>query len=73
MPRYFFYLDGNVSARDVIGHDCADDQQARDDGNLIAHRLGTEKPEMIRKGNLISVRNERGDELFQIPLASTTV
>lgn len=73
MPRYFFHLDGDVPARDVIGHDCDDDEQAKRDGDFIAHRLGTEKPDMVREGNLVSVTNEDGDKLFQIPLASTTV
>lgn len=73
MPRYFFHLDGDVPARDVIGHDCNDDEQAKRDGDFIAHRLGTEKPDMVREGNLVSVTNEDGDKLLQIPLASTTV
>lgn len=73
MPRYFFHLDGDIPARDVIGHDCDNDEQARKDGDFIAHRLGTEKPDMVRDGNLVSVTNEDGDRLFQIPLASTTV
>jgi hypothetical protein len=28
---------------------------------------------MVREGNYISVTNGRGDEIFQIPLASTTI
>ena len=73
MPRYFFNLAGQFPARDLIGHACANDDEARDHGSFIAHRIGTEKPEMVREENFISVRNEAGDELFQIALASTTV
>jgi hypothetical protein len=72
MPRYFFHLDGPISARDKVGHVCTDDQQAKADGSFIAHRIGTEKPEMVQEGNAISVTNEQGERLFRIPLASTT-
>ncbi|MCA1451615.1 hypothetical protein I6F35_00115 [Bradyrhizobium sp. BRP22] len=72
MPRYFFHLTGQVEAHDLSGHACANDDEARDHGSFIAHRIGTEKPEMVREGNFISVRNEEDTELFQIPLASTT-
>jgi hypothetical protein len=73
MPKYFFHLAGDIPARDLLGHDCADDREAKEHGSFIAHRIGTEKPEMIREGNYISVRDGRDTELFQIPLASTTV
>ena len=73
MPKYFFHLAGQLPARDLIGHECANDDEAREHGNFIAHRIGTEKPGMIQEGNFISVVDEEGSELFQIPLASTTV
>lgn len=73
MPRYFFHLAGDIPAHDLLGHDCADDEEARQHGSFIAHRIGTEKPEMVREGNFISVANEQGDEIAEIPLASTTV
>jgi hypothetical protein len=73
MPRYFFHLAGDIPARDRIGHDCEDDENARSDGNFIAHRIGSERPEMIRKENYISVTNEDGREIARIALASTTV
>jgi hypothetical protein len=73
MPRYFFNLAGELPARDLIGHECANDDEARDHGNFIAHRIGTEKPGMIQEHNFISVVDEQGNEIFQIPLASTTV
>lgn len=73
MPRYYFNLSGQLPARDVVGQACANDQEARVHGDFIAHRIGTEKPEMVREGNFISVTNERGEQLFQLALASTTV
>jgi hypothetical protein len=71
MPKYFFHLAGDVPARDLLGHECANDKEAK--RNFIAHRIGTEKPSMVREGNYISVTNRQGDEIFQIPLASTTI
>ena len=73
MPKYFFHLAGDVPARDPLGHECANDKEAKDLGSFIAHRIGTEKPSMVREGNYISVTNGQGDEIFQIPLASTTI
>lgn len=73
MPRYFFNLAGQFPARDLIGHACADDDDAKAHGSFIAHRIGSEKPEMVREENFISVLNEAGEEIFQIALASTTV
>ncbi|QPF83658.1 hypothetical protein IC762_28780 [Bradyrhizobium genosp. L] len=73
MPKYFFHLAGDIPAHDVLGHQCADAREAEAHANFIAHRIGTEKPEMVRDGNCISVRDEADNELFQVPLASTTV
>jgi hypothetical protein len=71
--KYFFHLAGQVPAHDLLGHECANDNEAREHGSFIAHRIGTERPAMVREENFISVRNERDQELFQIPIASTTV
>jgi hypothetical protein len=73
MPRYFFHLAGELPAHDLLGHECANDSEAEEHGSFIAHRIGTEKPEMVRQGNCISVTNELGDEIFQVAIASTTV
>jgi hypothetical protein len=73
MPKYFFHLAGQLPARDLIGHECANDKEAKDHGSFIAHRIGTEKPGMVREENFISVTDERGKEIFQISLASATV
>jgi hypothetical protein len=71
MPKYFFHLSGHIPAHDVTGHECANDDQAKEHGSFIAHRIGTEKPEMVREGNLISVENQWSEEIARIPLAST--
>jgi hypothetical protein len=73
MPKYFFHLAGQLPAHDLLGHDCANDREAKDHGNFIAHRIGTEKPGMIREGNFISVTDELGNEIFRSPLASVMV
>jgi hypothetical protein len=72
MPKYFFHLAGDFPARDLLGHECVNDKEAKDHGSFIAHRIGTEKPSMVREGNYISVTNEQGDEIYQVALASTT-
>jgi hypothetical protein len=56
-----------------MGHECLNDEEAREHGSFIAHRVGTEKPDMIQGGNFISVTNETGEELFKIPIASTLI
>jgi hypothetical protein len=66
-------LAGQLPAHDLLGHDSANEGEARDHGSFIAHRIGTEKPGMVREGNYISVTNEEGKAIFEIPLASTTV
>jgi hypothetical protein len=73
MPKFFFHLIGDLTAHDLLGHECATMEEARDRGNLLAHRIGTDKPGLIRDGNYIAVADHGGNELFQIPLASTTV
>jgi hypothetical protein len=73
MPKYFFHLAGQLPAHDLLGHDCANDREAKDHGDFIAHRIGTEKPGMIREGNFISVTDELGNEIFRSPLASVMV
>jgi hypothetical protein len=70
MPRYFFHLAGWLPANDLIGHECINDEEAREHGSFIAHRVGTEKPDMVREENFILVTNEAGEELFKIPIAS---
>ena len=73
MPKYFFHLAGNVPAHDILGHECANDEEAQDHGNFIAHRIGTQRPEMVREENSICVVNEAGELIADIPLASMTV
>ena len=70
MPIYFFHLLGDVPARDLIGHDCAGDGEAQKHGRLLAHNVGTDRPDMVREGNFISVVDASDRELFRIPLSS---
>jgi hypothetical protein len=72
MPKYFFNLAGDLPAHDLIGHDCASEREAREHASFIAHRIGTEKPGMVREGNFISVVDAGGREIHKAPLASTT-
>jgi hypothetical protein len=71
MPTYFFHLAGQIPAHDMRGHECTNDEEAKEHGSFIAHRIGTEKPAMIREGNFVSVENEDSEEIAKIPLAST--
>jgi hypothetical protein len=73
MPNYFFHLAGQIPAHDMLGHECANDEEARDHGTFIAHRIGTERPEMVREENSIRVVNDGGELVADIPLASTTL
>jgi hypothetical protein len=73
MPKYFFHLSGQIPAHDRTGHQCTNDAEAKEHGSFIAHRIGTEKPEMVQEGNFISVANEQSEEIARIPLASTVV
>ena len=73
MPKYFFHLAGELPAHDLLGHECETDKEAKKHGSFIAHRIGTEKPGMVREGNFILVVNQQGKEIAQVPLASTNV
>ena len=71
MERYYFDLAGDYAASDIVGHECASIEEAKEHGRFIAHRIGTEKPEMVRPGNFVSVRDEGGFELYRAPITST--
>jgi hypothetical protein len=65
MPKYFFHLAGQIPAHDLIGQECANESEAKDHGTFIAHRIGTEKPEMVREENFISVRDTAIERFFE--------
>jgi hypothetical protein len=71
MGTFYFDLIGDFAARDVIGHDCASQNEAKEHGRFIAHRIGTEKPQMIREGNYIRVRDGGGYEIYRALISST--
>jgi hypothetical protein len=70
MPKYFFHLLGDVPAHDLIGHECADDKEAEKYRKILAHTVGTDRPDMVRESNYISVVDSSDRELFKIPLSS---
>jgi hypothetical protein len=53
MKRFYFDFIGEVPARDFLGHECS----ARRD-SFIAHRIETEHPHFIQRGNGVAVREE---------------
>jgi len=71
MKRFFFDLWGELSARDVRGHLCSSQREAREHAKFIAQRIGTERPEFVRLGNCIKVRGERGEVVFTAPIMTT--
>ena len=70
MPKYFFHLLGDVPVHDLIGHECADDKEAEKYGKMLAHNVGTDRPDMVRESNNISVVDSSDRVLFKIPLSS---
>jgi hypothetical protein len=68
MRRFFFDLAGDLSAHDFMGHDCASKMEAKRHASFIANRIGTERPSFARPGNYISVRDDRGTEIFKAPI-----
>jgi len=71
MPKHFFHLAIQIPARDLLGHECADDTKAQDRGIFIDHRNRTEKPEMIREGNSIAATDALDMDILRSPLAPT--
>jgi hypothetical protein len=71
MKRFFFDLIGELPARDVLGHECSSNKEARQHAHLIARRVGTEHPSFAKGGNRVAVRDERGTKIFEAPITST--
>jgi uncharacterized protein DUF6894 len=71
MKRFYFDLVGEVPARDFLGHDCSSRREARKHASFIAHRIGTEHPHFVRRGNGVAVREEGGASFYQAPIALT--
>jgi hypothetical protein len=72
MRKFFFDLAGELPAHDVLGHECRSCKEAKDHAQFIAHCIGTEGPSFAKPGNYISVRGERGIEIFEAPIKSTS-
>ena len=73
MSKYFFHLAGIMPAHDPVDYERENDEEARDHGSLNAHRIGTEKPEMVREENSIWVVNKADHQIATVPLASMIV
>jgi hypothetical protein len=71
MKRYYFDLIGEVPARDVLGHECSSQMEAREHASFIAHRIGNEHPHFVKSGNQIAVREEGGAAFYRAPIALT--
>jgi hypothetical protein len=70
MDQFYFDLVGDFAANDFVGHRCASEDEAREHCRFIAQRIGTEKPEMARRGYYISVRDKAGHEIYRAPITS---
>jgi hypothetical protein len=46
-------------------------KEAKQHPAFVAHRIGTEHHSFAKPGNRISVRNEKGLEIFAVPITST--
>jgi hypothetical protein len=57
---YYFHLRGEIEAQDAHGQECKDDDGDRGHADFIAHRIGTERPDMVRPGNSIVAVNAYG-------------
>ena len=71
MKRFYFDLVGEVPARDFLGHECSSRREARKHASFIAHRIGTEHPHFVQRGNGVAVREEGGVSFYQAPIALT--
>jgi hypothetical protein len=70
MKHFYFDLVGELPARDFMGHECSSKREAKQHASFIAYRIGTEKPRFAKPCNRISVRDERGEAFFDVPITS---
>jgi hypothetical protein len=56
----------NADPNEKIGAACGARPIVSRWGSFIAHRIGTEKPGMVREGNFILVVNQQGKEIAQV-------
>lgn len=68
MRRFFFDLSCDLPAKDVRGHLCSSRREAQEHAVFIAQRIGSERPEFVKPGNCIEVREERGEVFFTAPI-----
>lgn len=68
MKRFFFDLVGEISAHDILGRQCSSRREAKEYACFVAHRIGTEDPGYAKPGSYISVRDDRGVEVYEAPI-----
>jgi hypothetical protein len=59
-----------VPLHDLMGHECASDKEAQKYGKLLAHNMGTDRPDLVKESNNISVVYASDREIFRFPLTS---
>ena len=67
MNRFFFGLSGDLPAKDVQGQFCSSWREAQERADSIAQQIGAERPEFVKPGNFIEVREEQGEVFFSAP------
>src|ERR1700753_1438059 len=70
MPRYYFHLEGPMTARDKVGHECRDDQAAKNDGESLAPRVPTKQPDLVPEGSYVLVTNAGHERVAELKIAS---
>ncbi len=71
MKRFYFDLVGELPARAFTGHECSSKRKRNSTPGLLLLGLElTEKPDFAKPGNSIVVRDEFGEALFDVPIAS---
>ena len=69
MDKYYFDVVGDFAANDLMGVELAGEDEAHKHAVYIAGRLAVEKPELVKPGNYVVVRDEATYEVFRLPIA----
>jgi hypothetical protein len=68
VPLYHFNLVNTRTVSDQGGAELDDDIEAMDSADAIARRILNERPELRSQHYSILVTDERGKEIFRMPL-----
>jgi hypothetical protein len=58
-------VPGDLPAKDMQGHFCSSRRKAQEHAVFIAQQIGAERPEFVKPGNRIEVREEQGEVFFR--------